>query len=241
MLTVNFSLLDLSPGSYVLDAGCGAGRHLCEAFRHKGVNVVGIDMNKTDADVANRSLNAMRFEHEDGQGAKLVCSSDIIKLPFGNETFDVVICSEVLEHIPDHHNAIKEIVRVLKPGKSMVVSVPRYVPERICWALSEDYHTEEGGHVRIYRKQQLIDLLENAGVKCVQTGWAHALHSPYWWLKCIAGHKNDKALPVRLYHKFLVWDIMKKPLLTRLLDKMLNPFISKSIVIYLKKGDQYGT
>ena len=72
-------------------------------------------------------------------------------------------------------------------------------------------------------------------------GWAHALHSPYWWIKCMAGHKNDNALPVKLYHKFLVWDIMKKPLLTRALDRLLNPLIAKSIVLYLKKGDSYGT
>lgn len=240
MLTVDFANLDLAPGSYVLDAGCGAGRHLSQAFRYTGVNVVGVDLSRKDADVANRTLNAMRHEKEDGSGAKIVCTSDITRLPFADETFDVVICSEVLEHIPDLHRAIREIIRVLKPGKSLVVSVPRYFPERICWALSEDYHTEKGGHIRIFKKRQLIELLENAGTRCVRTGWAHALHSPYWWLKCLVGHKNDEALPVKLYHKFLVWDIIRKPFLTRTLDKILNPFISKSIVLYLKKGDPYG-
>lgn len=240
MLTVDFANLDLAPGSYVLDAGCGAGRHLSQAFRYTGVNVVGVDLSRKDADVANRTLNAMRHEKEDGSGAKIVCTSDITRLPFADETFDVVICSEVLEHIPDLHRAIREIIRVLKPGKSLVVSVPRYFPERICWALSEDYHTEKGGHIRIFKKRQLIELLENAGTRCVRTGWAHALHSPYWWLKCLVGHKNDESLPVKLYHKFLVWDIIRKPFLTRTLDKILNPFISKSIVLYLKKGDPYG-
>jgi hypothetical protein len=55
------------------------------------------------------------------------------------------------------------------------------------------------------------------------------------------GHKNDGHPAVKLYHRFLVWDIMKKPLLTRALDRTLNPLISKSIVLYLKKGDHYGT
>ncbi|HOO44988.1 MAG TPA: class I SAM-dependent methyltransferase [Deltaproteobacteria bacterium] len=241
MLTVDFAKLDLPAGSYVLDAGCGAGRHLSEAFRFKGVNVVGIDRNKADADTANRTLNVMRVEQEDGRGGKLVCTSDITRLPFADGSFDVVICSEVLEHIPDHKKAIQEITRVLKPGKSLVVSVPRYLPERICWFLSEDYHNEEGGHVRIYKKHELITLLESAGNTCIGTDRAHSLHSPYWWLKCLVGHKNEESLPVKLYHRFLVWDIIKKPLLTRVLDKILNPFISKSIVLYLKKGDQYGT
>jgi SAM-dependent methyltransferase len=183
----------------------------------------------------------MRHEGEDGGGAALVMVSDVTKLPFTDASFDIVICSEVLEHIPDHNTAVKEIIRVLKPGKSLVVSVPRYLPERICWALSEAYHNEEGGHIRIYRKNELISLLEGAGATCIDMGWAHALHSPYWWIKCMAGHKNDKALPIKLYHKFLVWDIMHKPLFTRALDRLLNPLIAKSIVLYLKKGDSYGT
>lgn len=240
MLTVDFSRLHLPKGSWVLDAGCGSGRHLSEAFRRRDVNVVGIDMSRKDADTANRTLNTMIGAAQDGGGIKLVSMSDITRLPFQDESFDVVICSEVLEHIPDHVQAVREIVRVLKPGKSLVVSVPRYMPERICWALSSDYHHEEGGHIRIFRKKELRGLLENAGTRCIGIAWAHSLHSPYWWLKCLVGHKNDESPLVRLYHRFLVWDIMKKPFLTRLLDRVLNPVISKSIVLYLRKGDPYG-
>jgi len=241
LLTVDFKRLDLKPGMKVLDAGCGGGRHLSEAFRAKGVHVVGIDLNREDARKALNTVRIMRHAGEDGGGGFMVLSSDITRLPFADTSFDVVICSEVLEHIPDHRQAAREILRVLKPGMSLVVSVPRYLPERICWALSEDYHTEKGGHVRIYRKKELVDMLESAGAKCLSTSFAHALHSPYWWLKCAVGHKNDNAFAVKLYHRFLVWDIMKKPKLTRTLDKILNPLIAKSIVLYLKKGDQYGT
>ncbi|MBN1635430.1 MAG: class I SAM-dependent methyltransferase [Deltaproteobacteria bacterium] len=241
MLTVDFSRLDLSPGSRVLDAGCGTGRHLTEAFRSMGVNVVGIDMKRQDATKARNMLNQMRLENESGGGSANVMISDITRLPFQDESFDIVICSEVLEHIPDHHKAVQEIVRVLKPGKSLVVSVPRFLPEKICWALSEDYRTEEGGHVRIFKKQELIDILESAGTKCIGNSWAHALHSPYWWIKCLVGHKNENSLVVKIYHKFLVWDIMNKPFFTRSLEKILNPFIAKSIVLYLKKGDYDGT
>ncbi|HOM30006.1 MAG TPA: class I SAM-dependent methyltransferase [Deltaproteobacteria bacterium] len=241
MLTVDFSRIELKPGSRVLDAGCGAGRHLAEAFRARGVSVVGVDINKEDALKALNTTKIMRHAGEDGGGLALVTVSDVTRLPFKDASFDVVICSEVLEHIPEHTRAIEEIVRVLKPGKSLVVSVPRYLPERICWALSEEYHTEKGGHVRIYKTSELVALLERAGLKCIGRGWAHALHSPYWWIKCMVGHKNDQALPVRLYHKFLVWDIMKKPRLTRTLDRLLNPVIAKSVVLYCTKGDSHGT
>lgn len=241
MLTVDFSKLKLKPGFKVLDAGCGGGRHLSEAYRARGVSVVGIDLNRDDALKAHNTTKIMRHEGEHGGGASLVMVSDVTRLPFKDASFDLVICSEVLEHIPDHRQAIAEVIRVLKPGRSLVVSVPRYLPERICWALSEDYHNEEGGHIRIYRTRDLINLLERAGTTCVDKGWAHALHSPYWWIKCMVGHKNDSSLPVRLYHRFLVWDIVKKPLLTRTLDKLLNPLIAKSVVLYCRKGASYGT
>lgn len=241
MLTVDFKKLDLSPGFRVLDAGCGAGRHLSEAFRRRGVHVVGIDLSEKDVVTARNTLRLMKKKGEDGGGAWLIARSDITNIPFDDESFDIVICSEVLEHIPEKERAAREIIRVLKTGKSLVVSVPRYFPERICWALSEDYHTEKGGHIRIFKRKELLNLLESAGARCVASDLAHSLHSPYWWLKCLVGHKNENSPLVKLYYKFLVWDIMKKPLFTRTLDRGLNPLIAKSIVLYLKKGNHYGT
>lgn len=241
MLTVDFSRLDLPPGSRVLDAGCGSGRHVSEAFRRSGVHVVGLDRNTDDVVTARNLLRIMDHEGEGGGGSWLALSGDVTRLPFEDGSFDLVICSEVLEHIPSDDRAIAELVRVLKPGKPLAVSVPRFFPEAVCWALSKAYRNEAGGHVRIYRKRGLLGQLESAGVRCIGTGWAHALHAPYWWLKCLVGPQNDKAWSVRLYHRFLVWDIVQRPWLTRTLDRLLNPLIAKSCVLYLlKTGDPHG-
>ena len=176
MLTVDFSRLEMKPGFRVLDAGCGAGRHLGESFRRRGVHVVGVDRCTEDLVTARNTLRIMEQEGEGGGGAYVTMKADVTNLPFADHSFDLVICSEVLEHIPEDDRAIREIVRVLKPGESLAVSVPRFFPETVCWALSKAYRTDPGGHVRVYRQNVLIQKLEEAGVHCVGTGWAHALH-----------------------------------------------------------------
>ncbi|PZO97783.1 MAG: SAM-dependent methyltransferase, partial [Dermacoccus nishinomiyaensis] len=122
-----------------------------------------------------------------------------------------------------------------KPGGLVAVTVPRYWPEKICWALSTPYHEVEGGHVRINKASELVGKLEKRGLTTLGTHHAHALHSPYWWLKCAVGVDNDTNLAVKAYHRMLVWDMMKAPALTRQAEKALNPVMGKSFVVYLQK------
>jgi len=233
MLTVDFRQIPLRAGMRVLDAGCGSGRHLCESFRTPGVEVAGVDLNRADLGKAKGFLSLIAREQK---GRWIVAQADVTKLPFADGSFDVVICSEVLEHIQDNRTAVAELVRVLKPGGDLVVTVPRFWPERICWAISRAYHREPGGHIRIYQKQELMDLLEAAGARCRQIRYRHGLHAPYWWLRCLVGHKNETFWLVKAYRKFLEWDIIHHPPLTAWMDRILNPLIGKSIIFYLKKG-----
>jgi len=158
-------------------------------------------------------------------------------LPFGDDTFDVIVCSEVMEHIPDDSAAAAELARVLKPGGLLAVTVPTFLPERICWALSDEYHAPfvPGGHVRIFTQVELENRFTTAGLVPEGTHHAHALHSPYWWLKCAVGPTNDDNPLVQAYLKLLTWDIMKAPKLTRWTEKALNPVLGKSLVLYARK------
>jgi 2-polyprenyl-3-methyl-5-hydroxy-6-metoxy-1,4-benzoquinol methylase len=233
MVTVDFPELKLQPQSVVLDAGCGTGRHLRELAKIPSVKIIGIDTNEKELNEAYLSLQEIPAAATNDFS---VMKADINKLPFADESFDCVICSEVLEHIPEHHAALTELVRVLKPQGILVISVPRYYPERICWLISPAYHNNEGGHIRIYQKKKLAQMLAAHGIKCWKINYKHALHAPYWWLKCLVGLKNEENLFVRNYKKFLEWDIMQKPVITRVMETILNPILGKSIVFYLKKG-----
>lgn len=160
-------------------------------------------------------------------------------LPFGDAAFDRVIASEVLEHVPDDSAACAELARVLKPGGRLAVTVPAWWPEKVCWMLSSDYHAPaaEGGHVRIYRKPRLRRRLAAAGLAPGRSHRAHALHSPYWWLRCAVGPNRAVGdnRSVRAYHRLLEWDIVKRPRLTRALEWALNPVLGKSLVLYAAK------
>jgi SAM-dependent methyltransferase len=203
--------------------------------RFKKVVIIGSDIRLQDAVAATERLQMEERWGEHKGGIWSVLVSDILHLPFEDGAFDLVICSEVLEHIPDHEAAITELIRVLKPGRNLAVSVPRYWPERICWAISGDYHHAKDGHLRIYKQKELVTLLERRGLQKWGRHFAHGLHSPYWWLKCLVGPERNDSGPVQLYHRFLVWDMMKRPWLTRILDYIFTPIMGKSLVLYLRK------
>ena len=231
MLTVDYDRLGVRPGERLLDLGCGAGRHAFEAVK-RGADVVALD-----ADGSEIKHVALMFDElapeETGAGAAV--QGDAFNLPFPDGAFDRVIAAEVLEHLPADRSAIAELTRVLRPGGTMAVTVPRWFPELVNWALSDDYHTVEGGHVRIYRRSALEERLREAGLRITGADHAHALHSPYWWLKCAVGVRNDDHPLVKAYHRLLVWDIVSAPPLTRIADRVLNPVIGKSLVLYTEK------
>lgn len=238
MLTVDFTRLGIRPGDRVLDLGCGAGRHAFECYR-RGARVVALDHSATDVAEVNGVLAAMRAAGETLPGGEAIAvRGDAHRLPFPDGAFDLVIVSEVLEHIPDDRSAIAEANRVLRSGGTLAVTVPRWWPELVCWALSDAYHQVEGGHVRIYRRDQLLSRLREADLVPHGTHHAHALHSPYWWLRCLVGTNNDTALLPRVYHKLLVYDIVHHPWWTQATERLLNPILGKSLVIYLGKPER---
>jgi SAM-dependent methyltransferase len=235
MLTVDYARLGVRPGDKVLDLGCGFGRHAYEAAR-LGAAVVAVDAGPEEVTQVRATLGAMvdAGELAAAHPASAV-QGDALFLPFADGTFDRVIASEVLEHIPDDTAAMHELSRVLRPGGTMAVTVPRCLPEAINWALSDEYHDTPGGHVRIYRRSTLERRLGSAGLVSTGHHHAHGLHSPYWWLRCLVGPRNESHPAVTAYHRLLVWDIVKAPALTRTADRMLNPLIGKSLVLYLRK------
>jgi SAM-dependent methyltransferase len=242
VLTVDYDRLRLGAGDRLLDLGCGAGRHAFEALR-RGARVTAFDYDEAELKDVAAMASAMAETGDIPRPGGSACTrGDATALPFPDGSFDRIIAAEVLEHIPDDEAAIGELARVLRPGGTMAVTVPAWLAERVCWALSDEYHAPhvEGGHVRIYTEPVLRRKLRAAGVEPRGAHHAHGIHAPYWWLKCAVGPTNDDHPLVRAYHQALVWDIAgTRPwhTLTRLADRVLTPVIGKSIVVYARKPE----
>ena len=192
MLTVRFDKLSVEPGSMFLDAGAGFGRHAFEAAR-RGARVVALDYAEEETTVTRATFAAM---YEAGEISRenlvAVLRGDATRLPFADNTFDCIVTSEVLEHIQNDVAAIwraasrSQARRHTRRHRSYVVAREDQLD------VSDEYHAPKsvGGHVRIYSATELKAKLRSAGFDVRGSHHAHALHSPYWWLKCAVAQQK---------------------------------------------------
>lgn len=235
MLTVDYERLGVRPGDRLLDLGCGAGRHAFEAAR-RGAVVAALDADAGEVKDVAALLSAMADAGEvPAGGAGAAVNGDALRLPFPDGAFDRVIAAEVLEHVPADRAAVAELARVLRPGGTLAVTVPRCYPEAVCWALSDAYAAAPGGHVRIYRASVLVRRLRAAGLVPTGRHHAHALHAPYWWLRCAVGVERSDQPWVAAYHRVLVREITSPGSRLARVGRRLDPVLGKSLVVYLAK------
>ena len=126
----------------LLDVGCGTKPYL-PLFEQRVKHYTGLDFSKTAG---------KRIDHADVVG-------DATKLPFRVSTFDTILSTEVIEHIPEPAKALSEMYRVLRPGGYLILSAPLF------WPLHEEPHD-----FYRYTKFGLNYLLKSAGFSIKETG-----------------------------------------------------------------------
>lgn len=157
--------LNLSSGSPILDLGTGTGANM-RLFKQLGYsNVLGLDSNDL----------AIRFCAEKGLGD--VKKGDICNLPFEENRFDLVLASDILEHVDDDLCALKEIKRVLLPGGCAIITVPAF---QSLWGIQD----EAGHHKRRYLLSDLRKKIGNVGLRCKDIFYFnYVLFFPIWLIR----------------------------------------------------------
>jgi len=233
MLTFDFNRININPEGTMLDLGCGEGRHifgLMEKF--PDLKCIGLDPH---IESLEKAFEGLKFLESISNSKTNFLSGSAYSLPFSDDSFDLVVCSEVLEHLHDYKDAIKEINRVLKPGGQFLASVPAEFPEKICWLLSEAYQKQPGGHLRIFKKNKLIKEVAEHNFSFESSQRFHSIHSAYWWLRCLFWKSQESNIIIKGYKKILERHILKKPFFLDLIDKIFNPILGKSIAFYFVK------
>jgi len=133
-------------GGRVLDIGTSTGANL-RLLRDLGFHdVTGVDA----------SENALRFCRSKGLGP--VQMGDVCNLPFADASFDLVLATDIIEHVDDDARALREISRVLAPGGKVLITVPAF---QSLWGLQD----EQAHHKRRYRLRALGAQIAGSGLK----------------------------------------------------------------------------
>lgn len=222
----------MRPGHRILDLGCGEGRHTHEAARRRA-QTVAVDMARGELQRTKYVVRLMQRRREAEGDAEFVLA-DAERLPFPTAVFDRIICSEVLEHIPDHRAGLRELRRVLKPRGALALSVPTCATEALYWRLSWEYWHSPGGHIRVFRPAQLAADMREAGFRLFALRHKHALHTPYWLLRCAFGLRREDACIPRAYYWLLERQITRGSVFMDRLEALADFIFPKSIVLYAR-------
>ena len=142
----------LMPGERVLDLGCGHG-DFTAMIAEAGASPIGVE-------VAHAAVVRARQRHP-GLDFRSVPTGQ--PLPFGDNEFDVVWASEVIEHVADTARWLSEVRRVLKPGARLLLTTPSHGRLRVAVGGIERFSEPLGDHLHLYTKRSLGSLLSEFG------------------------------------------------------------------------------
>ena len=148
---------DLPAPARILDAGCGSGRNMIELSRRGSV---------TGIELSEPSIEAAR-----ARGVGEVIGGSVLEMPFADDSFDLAVSLDVIEHLDDDGRALRELRRTVAPGGALLLTVPAYQ-----WLWSG--HDEINHHHRRYTRRSLRAVAEQAGWTQVRTTYFNSLLLP---------------------------------------------------------------
>jgi SAM-dependent methyltransferase len=163
--------LQLPPGARILDAGCGSGRNMIDLAASG--TVTGVELSQTSVELARE------------RGAGEVIAGSVLEMPFADDSFDLAVSLDVIEHLEDDLGALRELRRTVAPGGALLVTVPAY-----SWLWSS--HDEINHHHRRYTRRSLQRVAEQAGWSQLRTTYFNSLLLPVAILLRVLDRFNTK-------------------------------------------------
>ena len=222
---------ELNPkeGEKIIDLGCGTGYYLFL------LSSLPIELNLTGFDNDEKAIKEAEGNLEK-KGVNFTVG-DLHKMPFKDRTFDKAIMSEVLEHVEEDVQVLKEVHRILKPNGVIVISVPSinypFFWDPFNWILQHFFntHIKEGffsglwsGHLRLYSLKDLSDKFEKAGFKIEKaqelTFWC--LPFNHYIVNLVARLLYDAKISPKIADKISKFKDSKKPLVIDLAFRFVN-------------------
>lgn len=162
-----FEFLRKEKNSKILDAGCGPGTYSL-TLASKGYKIYGFDINK------KKISQAKKLNEQLGLNANFLVK-DIYNLKsYPKDFFDIVICSDVLEHLKHDNNAVKELCRILKKNGKIIVTVPTDTKLNNKFKLQFQ-------HEGLYTHESLGKLLEKNGLSAIKVDYYLCLFGRFAW------------------------------------------------------------
>jgi SAM-dependent methyltransferase len=229
---VNLDWLNVKPGDRVLDLGCGRGEHTIQ-LAQAGFDVVGADPDPALLEILRH--NTVK--------ANVLCEAWLLDVQGGVPEpgkFDAVVCTEVLEHVPDYRRALAEIARALRPDGRACIAVPTACTELILHRL-HPYYVQDSTHVNVFTKRLLTNELERAGFRILHTEGRNFEWTAFWLLHGQAhsrfDHTGTPTENERLTERF--WRFRHGLMRLRLdepIRRIGNRVLPKSLYVYAERG-----
>lgn len=224
--------VSVSASDTVIDVGCGDGAfiHFCAM---RGAEVIFLDRNEAALQRTKAKIEVSPARAHRG------ILSDCDPIPLASDSGDLVICTEVLEHVPDPEKFLLELVRVAKPGAQLLITVPDSRSEYFVGATAPPQYFEEPNHIRIFTSEQFRKLVLSTGLEIEGQQFMGCFWSIYWplsWLTCEPGSglPVDNPHPITDHWARLWAEVQDHPQGYKIRDA-LNQLLPKSQSIVARK------
>lgn len=228
---INLNQLKIKKGDKVVDMGCSFGDQALKIAK-EGMIVYGIDKDE-------QAISQFKESAKKENVKCILTVGDIEEMPYADNQFDVVIATEVIEHVHNPEKAIKESIRILRPGGHACISVPTLFSEQVFRFLHPTW-IEDSKHLNFFSKNQILTLLKEAGY-VIERVENHNFEWSIFWLVHSFFRSRFRSTGTPTEHRnvskiyFKIWAIMRKIKIDSIIIRCGNRIFPKSYYIYATK------